>query len=146
MFIRHMFWTMPFPLGVRGTPRGTLWDMDEAGVFMSTANPHHGKAYAGFRVREPGPYTKSEKWTLILAVNCAGERVWEFEKVPGTTAAIFDKFVARVVAKCTPGVQHTFLWDNLSSHGNGNVFNTVTQAGHRVLNRAAYRPEDGPIE
>mmetsp|Transcript_29169 Transcript_29169/g.67786 ORF Transcript_29169/g.67786 Transcript_29169/m.67786 type:complete len:89 (-) Transcript_29169:70-336(-) len=39
------------------------------------------------------------------------------------------------------------MWDNLPHvHDNAEVFNVMDAAGHRVLARPKYRPQDGPIE
>ena len=67
---------------------GCSWliDIDECGVFLTTANRRYGKGYVGCRVRSAGPYGHNEKWTLIIAITPNGFRhVW-FRKVGGTTA------------------------------------------------------------
>ena len=61
-----MFWILPPPIGILNV---TLTEfIDETAVFLETVNRSHGKAYIGARVREPGNYGHSEKWTLILAI------------------------------------------------------------------------------
>ena len=146
---RHNFWTMAYPFGVLGTPRGCLIDIDEAGLWLEKKQCAFGKAVHSVRVRAPGVYGHGEKWTLILGVDCAGHKWFRFAKVPGTTTAIFHTFVRDqiladpAVAASAP---RTLMWDNLSAHRNAVVYNTVTGAGHRVLQRPPYRPVDGPIE
>ena len=66
---RWNYWNMAYPVGIADIPRRNVIDLDECGVFVeTTANRTYGKSYIGMRVREEGPYSKSEKWTLMLAV------------------------------------------------------------------------------
>ena len=143
----------PHPLGVVGTPRQCLIDIDEAGIWLEKCNRRYGKAYKGVAVREPGKYGHGKKWTIILAIDCQGRRWMRFAKESGTSTAIFDQFCQSIINSLTsplapvnPGLQRTFMWDNLSAHHSAQVYNTVTFAGHRVLARPPYRPVDGPIE
>jgi hypothetical protein len=39
-----------------------------------------------------------------------------------------------------------FLWDNLKSHFNGRVTQTIYAAGHSIIARPPYQPRDGPID
>ena len=57
---RWNYWNLPFPLGIADVSRSNMIDLDECGLFVETANRKRGKSYVGFRVREPGPYSKSE--------------------------------------------------------------------------------------
>ena len=102
-------------------------------------------------VRGVGAYGRegTGKWTLRLAIRPAGIVAFQFVQKAGTTT---DDFVDLVQAANTflvnasPGVQHTYLWDNLSSHLNARVTNAVHFAGHRCIARPPYRPADAPIE
>jgi hypothetical protein len=147
---RHHFRTLAHPYGVLGTSRALLIDSDECGLWFEKNICKYGKAVSNVRVRAPGIYGHGDKWTLIMAVDCAGRRWVRLTKEAGTGVAAFDQFVAAIVASlpspATGGAQRTFMWDNLWAHLNGQVHNTVTSAGHRVLARPAYRPVDGPIE
>lgn len=78
----HLFWNTNFPSGVVGTPRQRLIDIDEAGLWIEKSNRKHGKAPPGVRVREAGPYGHSEKWTLILGIDCAGRKVHSYTPFP----------------------------------------------------------------
>jgi len=78
---RRQFWNSPFPIGVRGVPRQDLFDIDEAGLWLEKKNRAYGKSIPGVRVRAPGVYGHGEKWTLILAINCAGHKYFFFDKV-----------------------------------------------------------------
>ena len=67
----------------------------------------------------------------------------------GTTAEIFLLFIQGLIARLaitSPGVRRTFLWDNLRSHYSDAVAFAIYSAGHRIINRPAYYPQDGPIE
>ena len=66
---RWGYWNLPYPLGIADIRRSQIIDLDECGMYMeSTANRKHGKAVVGLRVNEVGPYSKSQKWNLLLAV------------------------------------------------------------------------------
>lgn len=103
----------------------------------------------GCRVNSPGPYGHSEKWTLIAAVSPVWVIHFRFEKTPGTKITIFNNFMRacnQVVATPRPTLRRTYLMDNLLSHKHPVVYNTVAQAGPRMLFRTPYCPWDGPIE
>ena len=69
---RYVYWNSDYPAGIRNIPRRDWIDLDEAGIFVETANRKTGKAYIGIRVREEGPYNHSEKWNLTMAI-CGDE-------------------------------------------------------------------------
>ena len=126
---RHNFWTMAYPFGVLGTPRGCLIDIDEAGLWLEKKQRAFGKAVHSVRVRAPGVYGHGEKWTLILGVDCAGNKWFRFAKVPGTTTAIFQSFVRdQILADPTVGVgsSHTHVGQPLCAPQRRGV-----QHGHR---------------
>jgi transposase len=67
--------------------------------------------------------------------------------VAGTSIERFNNFIQTIINSFPVGhPQRTFMWDNLNAHLSATVYNTVTFAGHRVLNRPPYMPKDGPIE
>ena len=45
-----------------------------------------------------------------------------------------------------PAEPKIFLWDNLKTHYFDAVANEIYLAGHSIIPRPAYYPEDGPIE
>ena len=59
--IRWNYWNLLYPFGIRDVRRHDIIDLDEAGVFVESANRGSGKAYINCRVREPGPYGHSTK-------------------------------------------------------------------------------------
>jgi hypothetical protein len=63
----EMFWTQPFPVGVHGTPRHTLIDVDEFGVHKNAANRKRESSLKGFYIRKPGHYDRGDfKLAIIL--------------------------------------------------------------------------------
>ena len=64
-----VYWNRDYPAGVRNIPREEWIDLDEAGIFVETANRLSGKTIIGVRAREEGPYNHSEKFTLTMAIS-----------------------------------------------------------------------------
>ena len=141
---RFMFWNRPPPVGVFGVNRNRLVDIDECGIFLTTANRNYGKCYKGLRVRESGPYGYDEKWTLILGVMADGFRHAWFRRVGGTNAIDFHRFVQEVIARLNRP-DALFMWDNLTSHFSAPLILDIYQAGCELVPRAPYYPIDGPI-
>ena len=131
-------------------------DLDECGIFMETANRKHGKSYVGLRVNEPGPYSKTEKWNLLMAV-CGEEgqygapsrrwtRLW---LEGGTTVEVKYEFFYEIledIGVATPENWFCFTMDNLNAHKNEGVIALIHAYGHGVSFRAPYYPVDGSIE
>ena len=148
---------MAFPIGIADIPRRCIIDLDECGIFLeTTANRKYGKAYSGLRVREPGPYSKSEKWNLLLAV-CGEDgyqggdaRRWaDMWLVGGTTVSKMLHFVRSILQDIGPATQnnfYVFTMDNLNSHRNVAVVALIHLYGHGVVFRAPYWAVDGAIE
>ena len=149
---RHAFWTEPWPYGIADVDAADMIDIDEAGFFLQTANRSYGKAYTDVRVRQPGNYGHSEKWTLIMAV--AGrpgpnDRYAEFTRRPGTDIVTFANFIQAVLNRIGPGAPgncRCLTFDNLTAHKHPVVLQMILNAGHRFALRAPYYPVDGPIE
>ena len=53
---RWAYWHLPYPFGIADIPKDDWIDLDEAGIFVETANRTSGKAYLRVRVRKEGPY------------------------------------------------------------------------------------------
>ena len=49
MLLREMFWNMPTPAGIFGTPRRVLIDVDEAGFTLEKVNRRYGRSFSGVR-------------------------------------------------------------------------------------------------
>ena len=144
---RQMFWNLPPPLGIATVNRHHLIDIDEAGIQLKFANRSHGKSLAGIQVRQRGLYGHREKYTLIVAIGTTGVLHLRFEKEAGTTVAIFNQFVDQLCNQYLPPLPpRKLMYDNLKAHLSNLVCNTITASGHTYIQRAPYRPVDGPIE
>ena len=153
---RRRFWSLPYPHGIADIRRQDMIDLDEAGVFVDTANRKSGKSFVNIRVNEAGPYVKSEKWNLIMGVSgedgteAQPSRRWRMMWLDGgTTIQRVVTFVEMILADIGQGNQHRrycFMMDNLNAHHNRAVAALIQASGHRLVFRAPYYPVDGPIE
>ena len=149
---RKAFWRRPWPHGIADVAAADMIDVDEAGVYLETADRRYGKAQQNIRVRQPGNYGHSTKWTLIMAI--AGrrgnnDRYAEFTKKAGTDVVTFANFIQAVIHRVGPGGGNNcrcFTFDNLTAHKHPVVLQMMLNAGHRYALRAPYYPVDGPIE
>ena len=153
---RWRFFNLPYPLGIADIRREDMIDVDEAGIFLESSARRNGKAHSTVRVVSRGPYSKTEKWNLMMGVS--GEegtpqnpsRRWRTMWLRGgTTIERVLEFLNVVLAELghgTPQRRYTFLMDNLSSHHNGAVAALIYGHGHRLVFRAPYYPTDAPIE
>ena len=127
-------------------------DIDKAGFFLQSANRKYGKAQRTERVRQPGNYGHSTKWTLIMAIaGHPGPNNWyaEFEQRPRTDIITFANFIQAVLNRIGPaGPQNCrcFTMDNLLAYKHPVVLQMILNAGHRFVFHAPYYPVDGPIE
>lgn len=149
---RWNFWNLEYPFGIANINREDLIDMDEAAVFIETVNRKYGKATIGRRCREVGPYGHSTKHVLTMAVSaCPNDKYRDYllEQKSGTTILDFVEFIQRILLGIGPGTperRRCFLMDNLSAHHSPIIYQLIADAGHRIVFRAPYYPEDGPIE
>ena len=153
---RWEYWNLPYPVGVSNVPRRRMIDLDECGLHIKSANRGTGKAYVGVRVRDAGPYSNADKWTLLMAV-CGEDgsvdqpsRRWaNIWNEGGTTITRMLDFVRQILNDIGPAGQnnfHCFTMDNLSSHRNDAVVALIQAFGHGVVYRAPYWNVDGSIE
>ena len=63
-----MFWSQPPPLGVVTIPRRTMIDVDEFGMSMNRCESKRGYSLSCFRVRKPGHYERTQKLTVLFAI------------------------------------------------------------------------------
>ena len=148
---RWCFWNMAYPFGIADIRREDMIDLDEAGFELSTADRGEGKAYVGKRVKQSGLYSRSDKWTLLLAIagDNNGDRWLDYWTGEGTNANRTIGFVQKIVDDIGPGTparRRCFTMDNLSSHHSIQMATIIFNAGHRLAFRAPYYPVDGPIE
>ena len=153
---RWNYWNYPFPLGIGDIHRRNSIDLDECGIFLETANRKYGKAYSGLRVRDEGPYSKTEKWNLLLAI-CGEDSVegidarrWaDIWLEGGTTIYKMMEFLHLILNDIGPATAenfYVFTMDNLNSHKNPAVIALIHAYGHGVVYRAPYWAVDGSIE
>ena len=69
-----------------------------------------------------------------------------FRQVPGTNAIENVAFINQILGMLVGGPPRTFICDNLRSHSSAAVVHAIYAAGHRIVPRPAYYPEDGPVE
>ena len=148
---RWNFWNLPYPFGIADISRHDMIDIDECGVFLESSDRSIGKAYIGNRATQAGPYSKSEKWTLLLAISGdpASNRWRDMWLVGGTTGDKMIGFIENILQDIGPGTperRYCFTMDNLRSHHNRQMAAMIHEAGHRLIFRAPYYPTDGPIE
>ena len=153
---RWRFWNLPYPLGIADISRNDFIDIDEAGIFLESADRGEGKAYTGVRINTGGPYSKTEKWNIIMGIS--GEdgnaaipaRRWRMLWLRGgTTIQKVMQFVTLIlddIGHGTPERRYCFTMDNLASHHSAGVAALIHGFGHRLVFRAPYYPMDGPIE
>ena len=143
---------MNYPFGIADIDPRKVIDLDEAAGSVDGANRSCGTCLIGNRAREVGPYSKSEKVTLLMAVSgdpMNPDRWFEIWNEGGTTIARFYAFMERIIGDIgqgTHGNRFCFTMDNLDSHTNGAVQALIFNAGHRIVFRAPYHPVDGTIE
>jgi len=125
---RWAYWNLLYPMGVSDCRRALMIDFDQCGIFIETANRTRGKKYVGVRVNEPGPYSKTEKWTLQLGV--CGEngnanhpsRRWSMLWTEGgTTIDRVIDFIQQIlndIGHATPNNIFCFTIDNLNNYRN----------------------------
>lgn len=153
---RWVFWNLPYPMGIAGIRRRFIIDLDECGIFVDIVNRSRGKAFVGVRVRDFGPYEKSDKLNFICAVcgedgNAQNQsRRWADSWLAGgTTNDRMVDFVQMILDDIGPANGnnfYVFTMDNLNSHKCAAVQNLIHLYGHGVVYRAPYWAVDGPIE
>lgn len=162
------FWSLPQPLGVVGTQRRKLIDVDEFGIALERMNRSTGRAHISLRVRKPGHYTRNTKLTVLVAIKPGDNRIPDgvrgsrteprrWIQIVRTTAVLFAEFCDYICndIETNPVVgdldtDRVFLWDNLAAHHSAPVVNAVEDrhAGcvFSIIPRPPYQPKYGPIE
>jgi len=153
---RWAYWNFSYPMGITDCSRLRMIDLDECGIFVEMANRTRGREYVGIRVKEPGPYSKTEKGSLLLAIcgedgsaNQSSKR-WSMLWAEGGTTVErmieFIQFILNDIGHATPGNIFCFTMDNLNSHHHPAVLALILQYGRRLSFRALYYAVDGVIE
>ena len=154
---RYKYWNYPFPLGIADIPRSQIIDLDKCGIFMeTTTNRTYGKIYVGCQVNEVGPYSKDDKWNILLAV-CGEDAVGHLDAHRcadvwldgGTTINRFMGFIELILESIRYATEddfYVFTMDNLNAHGNISALALIHMYGHGMVFRAPYWPVDETIE
>jgi hypothetical protein len=62
----QLFWNEPWPIGLHGTPRKRLINIDEFGLHLNAANKKYGSSPWGLKICKPGDYDREMfKLTII---------------------------------------------------------------------------------
>jgi len=163
----NMFWSQPPPLGVVTIPRRTMIDVDEFGMSMNRCESKRGYSLSCFRVRKPGHYERTQKLTVLFAIEPGDHRlppqargsIWNprrWIKVirdGGTTAFVFAEFLEEILVTATDVDDvRNVLFDNLRSHLAPVVAQTIevrppgSNTTFTSIARPPYQPKYGPIE
>eukprot|EP00978_Attheya_sp_CCMP212_P037426 scaffold176038_cov34-Attheya_sp.AAC.1 len=159
----YEFWHEDYLVGIIGTSRRRLIDVDECGFVIDDANKVYGHVVKGLRIRKPGNYgSDAVKLTVILAIepgdphlpdhvegSIQNSRRWfRVSTDVGTTIEVYKDFLeVKMMDKFDENEpQRTVMHDNLNLHKDPGVVYAVHRRGHRVVCRPPYRPHDGPIE
>ena len=119
---RDNYWNMPYPYGMSNIKARDIIDIDEAGLELESSNRRHVKSHKGERVREAGPYRKTGKVNLLLAISGDPDnpdRWHEIWSCGGTTITKFVAIIRRIIGDIGPGTvsrRRSFTFDNLSAH------------------------------
>jgi len=145
------YWNLPYPYGIVNIRCHDLIDMDKYGIELSMVDCSIGKAYIGKRVKQSGLYSKSDKWTLLLAIyGNPNVRIWQkLWTEEGTTRDRMVSLLTMIFNQLGPGKidrRFCFIMDNLNSHHNVQMSLLFFMAGHRLVFWAPYYLIDGPIE
>ena len=148
---REDYWNRYFPFGMADIRRQYIIDLDEAGVFVETADRKYGKCEIGRRVKQAGPYSKGTKLNIIMAISGDPDgRRWPYMWTNGgTTNELFIDFIEHILSTLphgNEGRRYVFTMDNLTAHLNGQAIALIHEHGHRICFRAPYCPIDGAIE
>jgi len=152
-----------FPGGITDVPLVRLMDGDEMSFHLGEANPTYAHGVRGLRVRKGGHYGRSKNKIFVVMFIEPGDpslgkdekgskqrpRIWyKVSTGSGMTIEGYKSFLEdEVLGKLRDNEpQRTLMHDNLSSHKAPEIYDTIYDAGHRVICRPPYRPFEAPIE
>ena len=149
---RHNYWNLDYSFGIANIDPRDLIDIDEMGIEIEHSNRKHGKTAEGNRCNEAGVYNRNEKLNVLLAI-CGCDvnplrwvETWTGE---GTTLFRYYEFLVKVLDDLDvlfPGRVFCFTKDNLNSHKNPFILDTILARGHKIVFRAPYWAVDGAVE
>ncbi len=117
--------------------------VDECGSNIGLA-PLRARAPKGERARGSAPRNRGKNTTLLASMSAGGMGP-SLAVEGGTTKAVFEAYVGRVLApSLSPG--RVVVMDNLSAHKGERVKELVEAKGCEVLFLPSYSPDFSPIE
>lgn len=117
--------------------------MDECGSNVGLA-PLRARAPKGERAFGKAPRNRGKNTTLLASMSAGGMGP-SLAVEGGTTKAVFEAYVSRVLAPLlSPG--QVVVMDNLSAHKGDRVRELVEERGCEVLFLPSYSPDFSPIE
>ncbi len=157
LLCRRLFWNEPWPIGIHGTPRRSLINIDEFGLHLNVANKKYGSSPCGLKICKPGNYDRGTfELPIILAVE-AGDpavanglvgsltmpRVWaRISDEAGTTTEAYVYFICHVIdtydAVVDPTLRRMIIHNNLTLHKSPEVYEAVRLRSHRVVCHPPY--------
>ena len=163
-YLHKCYWSMNYPGGgVNNVPRRRLGDADEMSFVIGDVSQSYGHAVKGCRLRKAGNYGRGKKKVTVIMMIEPGNpeleshkdgsiekpRIWyrvSFDT--GTSTESYKSFLKREflkkIKKDEPS--RVLLHDNLNSHKSPEIYDLMDKAGHGVLCRPPYRPNEAPIE
>lgn len=162
-FLHKSFWQFDFPAGINNIRREELCDADEMSLVLGDACLSYGHGVKGCRIRKGGNYGRSNgKVTIIMIIepgdpkirnskvgSLARPRIWyRISEDKGTSTEGYRNFLERYFLDKlrTNEPRRVLMHDNLSSHKAEEIYVTMEGAGHNVICRPPYRPNEAPIE
>lgn len=122
---------------------GRLVFVDEMGSNTSLG-PLYAWARRGERARAEAPRNRGKNTTLLASMTAEGVGSC-LAVVGGTTKAIFEAYVERVLAP-TLSAGQVVVMDNLSAHKGERVRELIEERGCELLFLPPYSPDYNPIE
>jgi len=162
-YLHHCFWEMKFPAGVNGILRKYLCDGDEMSIVLGDASLSYGHAVKGCRVRKGGNYGRGKNKVTIQMIiepgspdiddsepgSIALPRIWyRVSKDKGTSIEGYKSFLEKKFLNYLrpDEPRRVMMHDNLTSHKADDIYEVMDSAGHEVICRPPYRPNEAPIE
>lgn len=163
VFLHTSFWQFNFPAGINNVRREVLCDADEMSLVLGDACLTYGHGVKGCRIRKGGNYGRSRgKVTIIMIIEPGNPkidnselgsinrpRIWyRISEDKGTSTEGYMNFLERYFLNKLRADEprRILMHDNLSSHKSEEIYVTMEEAGHNVICRPPYRPNEAPIE
>ena len=100
-------WNMSYPYGIEDIKARDIIDIDEDEIELASVSRRHGKAHRGERVRESGPYSKTGKVNVLLAISDDPDNPDRWHGIwsgGGSTIILFIDVILRIIGDIGPAV------------------------------------------